>query len=162
MDLCVYSLRLRDPTGVLCPPLWPLTQEGTCLQWIWMRVTEMVRGTEQLSCERQAETVGVVQPRDWRHLRAAFEYLKGTCKKGGEGLLQGQEVIGQGALNLGGQVWMDIWKWFFTVRILRHWSRLLREAVMPHSWKYLSLGWLRLGVTRSSGRYPCSWQRVWS
>lgn len=64
----------------------------TCLEWVWMRVTKVVRGTEQLSCERQAETGGVVQPGDWRHLGAAFEYLKGTCKKGGEGLLQGHEL----------------------------------------------------------------------
>lgn len=31
------------------------------MEWVQRRVTKMVRGTEQLSCERQAETVGIVQ-----------------------------------------------------------------------------------------------------
>lgn len=50
----------------------------------------------------------------------------------------------------------------FTIpqRMVRHWHRLLREAGLPHPWKYSRLGWMWLGAIWDRGRGPCPWKRV--
>ena len=65
-------------------------------------------------------------------LRAAFQYLKGAYRKAGEGLF-----IRAGSNRTRGNVFkleegrfrLDNGKKFFTVRVVRHWNRLPREAV---------------------------------
>lgn len=98
MDLYEYGLFfVRPHLNTVSSSVAPNTRRT----WVQKRVTEMVRGTDQLSWEKQAEAVEIVQPgEDWGDFRAAFKYLKGTFKNGGEGLLQGHAVTGQGAMAL--------------------------------------------------------------
>ena len=49
----------------------------------------MIRGLEHLSCEDRLSELGLFSPdkgRLWRHLVAAFQYLKGAYKKDGDKL----------------------------------------------------------------------------
>jgi len=63
---------------------------------------------------------------------AAFQYLNGAYKKAGEGLLQraGSSRTRSNRFKLKeGRFRLDIRKKFFTMRMMRHWNRLPREAV---------------------------------
>jgi len=63
---------------------------------------------------------------------AAFQYLKGTYRKGGEGVFTRaciDRVEVNGFQLKAGRFRLDIRKKFFTVRVVRHWHRLPREAV---------------------------------
>ena len=83
----------------------------------------------------QAERVGVAQPGEEkapRDLIAAFQYLKGAYQKAGEGLLKwtcSDWTRGNGFKLKEGRYRLDVWRKFFTVRVVKHWNRLPREAV---------------------------------
>jgi len=70
--------------------------------------------------------------RAWGDLLAAFQYLKGAYRKDGEGLLTrvcSDRTRGNGCKLKEGRFRLDIRKKFFTVRVVKHWNRLPREAV---------------------------------
>jgi len=63
---------------------------------------------------------------------AAFQYLKGAYRKAEEGVFirAGRDrTTGNGFKLEYGRFRLDIRKKFFTVRLVRHWNRLPREAV---------------------------------
>ena len=63
---------------------------------------------------------------------AAFQYLKGAYRKAEEGVFirAGRDrTTGNGFKLEYGRFRLDIRKKFFTVRVVRHWNRLPREAV---------------------------------
>ena len=62
----------------------------------------------------------------WGHVIAAFQYLNGACKKGGDKLFT--EACKCFTLKEG-RIRLDIWNKFYTRRVVRHWNRLPREAV---------------------------------
>jgi len=66
----------------------------------------------------------------------AFQYLKGACKKAGEGLFTrvGSDRTRGDAFRLEeGRFRLDIRNKFFALRVMRHWHRLPREAVAAPS-----------------------------
>jgi len=71
-------------------------------------------------------------------LTAAFQYLKGTYRKDGEGLFTrvcSDRTRGNGFKLTEGRFRLDIRKNFFTIRVVKHWNRLPREAVDTPSMK---------------------------
>ena len=65
-------------------------------------------------------------------LIVAFQYLKGAYRKAGEGLLTRSGNVrtrGNGFELAERRFRLDVRRKFFTVRVVRHWDRLPREAV---------------------------------
>jgi len=93
------------------------------------------KGLEHLSYEerlRELVLFSLKKRRLWGHLIAAFQYLKGAYKKGGEGLFKRawtDRTRGNGFNLKEGGFGLDVRKNFFTVRVVRHWHRLPTEAV---------------------------------
>jgi len=78
---------------------------------------------------------------------AAFQYLKGAHRKAGEGLFTrawGDRTRGNGFKLKEGQFRLDGRKKVFTMRVVRHWSRLPREVVDTPPWKGSRPGWMGL------------------
>ena len=68
----------------------------------------------------------------WEDLTVVFQYLKGAYRKAGEGLLGracGDRARCNGFKLKEGRFRLDIRKKLFTMRVLRPWHRLPREAV---------------------------------
>ena len=98
---------------------------------------KIIRGLEHLSCEKRLRELGAVQKRKLQgDLIAAFQYLKGAYKTAGEGLFTSicsDRTRGNGFKPKEGRSRLAIREKFFTMRVVRHWNRLPREAVDVHS-----------------------------
>jgi len=80
-------------------------------------------------------------------LIAAFQYLKGACRKYGENIFSRaccDRTRSNGFKLREGRFRPDIRKKFSTTRVVKHWHRLPREAVRPHPWKHSRPGWTGL------------------
>ena len=99
----------------------------------------MIRGLEHLPCEDRLRELGLfsVERRRFREdLIAAFQYLKGTYRKAGEGLCirECRDRMRDNGFKLKeGRFRLDVRKKLFTVRVVRYWNRLPREAVAAPS-----------------------------
>ncbi|KAM9636537.1 uncharacterized protein ACIBXB_014782 [Morphnus guianensis] len=150
--LSLYSALVR-PHLQYCVQLWghQHKKDMDLLERVQRRATEMIRGLEHLFYEDRLRELGLfsLEKRRLRgHLTAAFQYLKGTYKKAGEGLFTRACSDRTRAVR----------KKFFPVRVVRHWNRLPREVVAAPS---LAVFKARLDGALSnlaSGRCPCLWQ----
>jgi len=99
----------------------------------------VIRGLEPLCWEERLGELGLFslgRRRLWGDLRAAFQCLKGACKKDGDRLFSRaccDRTRGNGFKLKEGGFKLDRTQKFFTLRVVRPWPRPPREAVATPS-----------------------------
>jgi len=95
----------------------------------------VIRGLEHLSYEERLTESGLFSLQNRRHrgdLIAAFQYPKGAYMKAGDGHFTrpcNDRTRSNGFKLKDGRFKLDIRKKVFTVRVVKHWNKLPREAV---------------------------------
>jgi len=159
----------ETPHGVLCPALEPSAQErhrpvGTGPE----EATTMIRGLEHLTYDERLREFGLFSLGKRRlrgDLTAAFQYLKGAYKKAEEGLFTktgSDRATGNGFKLKEGRFPLDIRKKKLTMRVVRHWNRLPRDAVDTHSLEVLKATLDAALSNLISVRCPCPCQGGWN
>jgi len=102
----------------------------------------------------------------WGDLIAALQYLKGAYRKDGEGLFTrvcSDRARGNGCKLKEGRFRLDMMKKFFTMRVMKHWNRLPREAVAALSLEVFkarldralsNLVWWKVSLLMAGGLEP--------
>ncbi|EMP36996.1 hypothetical protein UY3_05797 [Chelonia mydas] len=134
--LLLYSMLIR-PQLEYCVQVWVphFRIDVDKLEEVQRRATKMIKDLENTIYEGRLKKIGLFST-EKRRLRGdmitVFKYIEGCCKEEGEKLfpLTSQDRTRSNGLKLQqGQFRLDVRKNFLTLRVVKHWIKLLREVV---------------------------------